>query len=205
MGQTEQINILTVDQVINDIFSELGHISTRESVTVAINAYANQFKWIETTCGKRIEFDDLDYNVLRQQALFLATDRKCVMALWISDNGKKTVAPVAKLLVGSEGKSVIHYKDRNPLNLKRNNIEVVNHQKASFKSKKPTTHNGITPTSIYKGVSYSKFAKKWSAYIKVDGVKKHLGYFVEEINAAKAYNEAATKFYGKEYCELNTF
>lgn len=125
------------------------------------------------------------------------------MALWYSKEGKRTVAPVAKLLMQAEGKAIINFKDKNPLNLRRSNIELINHQKAHFKQKKQKTANGATPTSIYKGVSWSKFAKKWSASIKINYAKKHLGYFAIEEEAAKAYNEAAIEFFGKEYSELN--
>ncbi len=190
-------------EIINDVFGRQTETFTRKDLIKAMNIFANQFKWVKTTCGKNIEFDDLDYEVLRQQAVFFDAKRQIVRALWFSKEGKRTVAPVAKLLVEAEGKAIIHFKDKNPLNLRRSNIELINHQKALFKQKKQKMANGITPTSTYKGVSWSKFAKKWSAYIKVDFAKKHLGYFINEEDAAKAYNEAAIENFGKEYSELN--
>ena len=58
-------------------------------------------------------------------------------------------------------------------------------------------------SSIHKGVSYYKQHKKYKAGIMVDGKTIHLGYFVEETDAAKAYNEAAKKYFG-EYAVLNS-
>jgi len=58
-------------------------------------------------------------------------------------------------------------------------------------------------SSAYKGVSYYEKNKKYKAGIMVDGNTIHLGYFVNEIDAAKAYNKAATEYFG-EYALLNT-
>lgn len=190
-------------EIIKDLFGKKAKSFTESDMAQAMRIFANQFRWIKTTCGKNIEFDDLDYEVLRQQYVFFDNNRNVVMAVWVSEEGKKTVAPVAKLMLDAEGKAIIHYKDLNPLNLKRENIEYITHQIAHYKQKKQKTANGNKPTSIYKGVSWSKFAKKWSAYIKIDYKKKHLGYFIEEIEAARAYNKACKENWGENYSLLN--
>jgi len=56
--------------------------------------------------------------------------------------------------------------------------------------------------SKYKGVSIHKSSGLWRARLKVNKNEMHLGLFEDEIEAAKAYNEAATKYFG-EYCRLN--
>lgn len=168
-----------------------------------MQVHSKQFQWIKTTCGKNVEFDIEDYEVLRQQPIFFDAQREIVMALWFSKEGKRTVAPVAKLLLGCEGKTIIHYKDGNGLNLKRDNIIHVNRNVSGQKMKKQAFRKGETPTSNYKGVSFNKFANKWAASIKIDYKKKHIGYFVEEKNAAIAYNDEAVKHWGLENARLN--
>ena len=45
------------------------------------------------------------------------------------------------------------------------------------------------PYSKYSGVSWNKNKNKWVSYIKINGKKKHLGYFTSEEEAADAYQK----------------
>lgn len=56
--------------------------------------------------------------------------------------------------------------------------------------------------SRFKGVSWNKDQKKWSARILFNYDNKFIGYFENETEAAKAYDEAA-KFYHKDFAVLN--
>ncbi len=59
-------------------------------------------------------------------------------------------------------------------------------------------------SSKYKGVYFRKDTGKFVARIKQIGTKKHinLGCFVNELDAAKAYNAAAIEYFG-EFAKLN--
>lgn len=48
----------------------------------------------------------------------------------------------------------------------------------------------VPSTSKYVGVSWNKKLKKWSSYIIINNKKKHLGYFINEIEAHEAYKMA---------------
>lgn len=56
-------------------------------------------------------------------------------------------------------------------------------------------------TSQYRGVSFRKDRGRWQASVS-DGVGKkiHLGFFVEEIDAAHGYDKAAKRLFGPEAC-----
>lgn len=51
-------------------------------------------------------------------------------------------------------------------------------------------------SSTYRGVSYSKTAKLWRAGITVNRSSINLGDFKTESAAARAYNQAAKKYFG---------
>lgn len=53
-----------------------------------------------------------------------------------------------------------------------------------------------------KGVHWADHANKWAAHICVDYKQKHLGYFDDPEDAARAYDAAAVKYHG-EFARLN--
>jgi hypothetical protein len=54
----------------------------------------------------------------------------------------------------------------------------------------------------YKGVSFASREKKWRTTIGVNMKKIHIGYFDDAELAARAYDEAAKKYFG-EFARLN--
>jgi hypothetical protein len=52
-------------------------------------------------------------------------------------------------------------------------------------------------TSNYKGVSFHKQSKKWTAYIKINGKKIYLGIFDRIEDAVKARVKKAKELFGK--------
>ena len=54
--------------------------------------------------------------------------------------------------------------------------------------------------SKYKGVHWHKNHRKWLARITFEKKTMHLGYFLDEIEAAKAYDNAARKYHAEFAC-----
>lgn len=92
---------------------------------------------------------------------------------------------------------VCDHINRNGLDNRKQNLRNCTKQENGMN--RPSQKNG---TSRYKGVCWHRRMKKWVACIKGKGRKSHLGYFVSETSAAKAYDNAARKYHG-EFANLN--
>lgn len=57
-------------------------------------------------------------------------------------------------------------------------------------------------SSKYLGVSWNKRLSKWVAQIHINNKKQHIGLFVEEVDAAQAYNFTAYEYFG-DFANLN--
>jgi hypothetical protein len=97
-----------------------------------------------------------------------------------------------------ENKDFVDHIDNNPLNNNIINLRWVSNQQNQFNSLKSKN-----TSSKFKGVCFHKLANKFIASIRIDGKKKHLGYFEDELAASNAYNIEA-KIHQKEYfCNNN--
>lgn len=87
--------------------------------------------------------------------------------------------------------------DHNGLNNQRYNLRPsTNAENTRNRGSKPNS------SSIYKGVTWNKKAKKWIAQININGKNKYLGSFIDEIEAAKVYDVMAKLHHG-EFAWLN--
>lgn len=97
----------------------------------------------------------------------------------------------------TDSKVQCDHKDGNSLNNQRSNLRIVTNQQNSFNMK-----SRIGCVSKYKGVVWDKTHNKWQVRISVSGKRKHIGLFIDEVEAAKAYDTAAKKYFG-EFAKLN--
>ena len=97
-----------------------------------------------------------------------------------------------------DDKSLIDHIDRNPLNNHVSNLRWCTPSENNQNRTKRTD-----TTSSFKGVCWHKATQKWIAKISIDGKRKHIGLFNDEIHAALAYNHAARDLFG-EFANLNT-
>lgn len=55
-------------------------------------------------------------------------------------------------------------------------------------------------SSRYKGVTWNKGVRKWQAAISLNKRSRHLGYHIDEVDAARAYDRAALEQWGEFAC-----
>lgn len=81
---------------------------------------------------------------------------------------------------------VINHKDFNRLNNKVDNLEIIT-------NRENTNKKHIKSSSEYVGVYWCKDKNKWRSQINYNGKTKHLGYFINEIEAHFAYQNELNK------------
>lgn len=97
----------------------------------------------------------------------------------------------------NEPKGVVDHKNGKSLDNRRANLRAATSaQNAQNRPKKQNT------SSQFIGVCFHKRMRKWTVNISFKGRKRWLGTFDSEIDAAKAYDRAALKYYG-EFAKVN--
>ena len=92
--------------------------------------------------------------------------------------------------------TLVDHIDRNSLNNRRGNLRLCTPSQNILNTR------GKKGTSKYKGVWWNTKKNKWLAMITSKGRHFHLGFFDEEIEAAKAYDRKAVELFG-EFAYLN--
>jgi len=111
-------------------------------------------------------------------------------------NGKRS--SLHRLIMGlaDAPRSVyVDHIDGNGLNNYRTNLRVTDN---SGNQRNRRKHLSDKYTSSYKGVHFRSYNKieNWVAQIRLSGKTRHIGYYRTEIEAARAYNEAAKQLFG---------
>lgn len=158
-------------------------------------------KRIKLTQDQFALVDNADYNWLNSYKWFALETRKKFYAarnVRLSNTKQIRITMHRQILGLKRGdKREGDHRDHNTLNNCRDNLRIGTHQQNCFNQKSP-----LNTSSQFKGVCWNKNHKKWMAYISINGVRKHLGFFKIEKYAAQEYNIAAKKYH-KNFAFLN--
>ncbi len=149
---------------------------------------------IRLTQGKVALVDAQDYEWLNQWKWCTACWRQYLNYATRRESGKQVF--MHRVILGVlKGQEVDHING-NGLDNRRENLRICT------RSQNQHNRKATQGTSKYKGVSWSSRDKRWRAKIKVFGVSKMLGNFIEEKDAARAYDEGAIEYHG-EFARTN--
>ena len=121
-----------------------------------------------------------------------STGRPRVVTSVRTPKGVRTITLGKFLMNPPHGKQVYPRRFNEGLDYRKDNLIVCTLQERQRLLPKKRTQS----TSTYRGVSYIQKQKMWRAAIEVKGRTINLGNFKTEVEAAKAYNLAARKFFG---------
>lgn len=140
--------------------------------------------------GKYALIDDEDYEIVSLFRWNVNTGGYVYTYQLI--NGQRENILMHRLINNTPKKFSTDHIDHNTLNNLKYNLRTCTHQQ-NMHNRKQTK----ICSSKFKGVSWDKQTKKWRALIRFNNIKKSIGYFNDEIEAAEAYNTAAVKMFGK--------
>lgn len=158
----------------------------------------SEWKWIDVNKGKdKAKIDAEDFDRVTQHSWRTVTaksGRKTVVTTISTPKGPRMLTLGAFLMKPEKGFMVYPRRFQNGFDYRKENLIV-----CTMKERQrilPKSRN--TGTSHYKGVSYYPKNSCWRAGIRVDGKSIHIGFFDSEEAAARAYNEAAKKYFGEQ-------
>lgn len=157
-------------------------------------------KEIPLTQGKVALVDDADFDWLNQWKWFVHITKHNFYARRYSGGGRKATKKqyMHRLILNPMANEEVDHKDKNGLNNQRNNLRKSTHSQNN--SNKSKTCNKTT--SKYISVSWFKPYKMWRAYVANNKKVYHVGYFDNEIEAAKARDIKTKQLHG-EFASLN--
>lgn len=110
--------------------------------------------------------------------------------------GKKVIFMHREIMQPPDDKLVDH-RNHNKLDNTRINLRVCTHQENM-----QNTHKRSGTTSRFIGVSLRRDCNKWRAAIQWKRKPLHIGYFAEEVEAARAYDHKAVEL-GGQFARVN--
>lgn len=180
------------------VVNACNEINIIDSVAI-INLYNTKGQIIDTTV-----IDSKFVNYIKTRRWFKLNKYGYVSNHYLTPQGIKIMISLHRSIVYLNNNFIlddstdVDHIDGNPLNNLIYNLRECNDSQNQMNKRKCKQ----TTSSKYKGVSFFKRDKKWKAEIYVNRKNLFLGLFVYEIDAAKAYNIAAIKYFG-EFAQLN--
>ena len=158
--------------------------------------YGYTFRRIKLAKDKFAIVDVEDYLKLSEYDWHLCENKSKNSYAFRQENGR--FIKMHRVIMNAPAGVVVDHKYGDGLDNRKVNLRIATIAQNQYNRRKISRKT----TSKYKGVHYRKKSKKYYAAIGHKGKKTHLGCFGNEIDAAKAYDEAAKMLFG-DFASLN--
>lgn len=164
-----------------------------------------------TKQGRSFFIDDEDYHLIENIGCYVT--REGYVKGW--DKKKKKCISIHRLIMGVMDCKypLVDHINGNPSDNRKSNLRLCSYAENN-KNRKASGFSQYLGVAVHIGyykyintkgeLTMHKRKPSFVAQISIDGKMKNLGRFKNEIDAAKAYNEAAIKHHG-EFANLNKF
>lgn len=157
-------------------------------------------KTIQLTKGQVALVDDEDFEILIKYSWYAIKGKNTYYAATnVGGRKNRKTLLMHRVILGIEEKEMVaDHKDHNGLNNQRDNLRRCTKSQNQYNRLADKDSAG----SELKGVCFHKGAKKWQAQIQAGEVKKYLGLFETQQQAALAYNKEAVLLHG-DFANVN--
>lgn len=160
-----------------------------------LTADSDDVRFIPLTQGKFAIVDDDDYDWLVKYKWHC---RKAKNHFYAFRAAGCNIVAMHRQIMNAPKSLVVDHIDSNGLNNRKSNLRLCT-QAQNLHNKRPQRGKIY---SKYKGITWEKRTNKFRAGICKSGAAYHLGYFVDEIEAAISYDRMAEQLFG-EFAYLN--
>jgi hypothetical protein len=163
--------------------------------------YGYGFRRIRLGGGKFALVDAEDYYHLAMYRWRAVRDGQQFYATrsFRTKDGKKRKILMHRQIMKVRWDVLVDHVNRNGLDNRRANLRPAT---ASQNARNRSKISSRKTVSRFKGIAACVGRRGWQARIRVDGKLRFLGYYYDEVEAAKAYDRAARKYHG-EFAALN--
>lgn len=133
--------------------------------------------------------DEQDYEIVSARLWFSSRKLHCRYARTVLEDGR--TLSMHRLILGTNSTLDVDHINGNGLDNRRENLRVCTRSENLQNSRKH-----CKSSSRFKGVYWEPRRKRWVAQIRHNKVKKYLGSFGSEVDAAAAYDSAAKNLFG---------